>query len=218
MIVHYFKGIRHQPSKFGNDLHVISDSRDDWYCCAYNKSQLNKQAILKESKEHAAKDLRTIQRPGRKPGLAMVPWDDNSRNWQFHHVIEEQNLSDLPLEAMGLQSNAVHHREIVPTVLVHRVEHQKSFTDPLGIGEFREMYLHPNASTAGKAEERVEENDLLYRSGKYTLDNALDVAKQMAYFYDQAYMIQGYHSLRMISRNFFDGLLQDMENLRGRRR
>lgn len=169
---------------------VLRHQQETWYCCLYKNRDELKRPII----QHANVLLKT---------------DTGDLDWEFHHVIEKQHLSDLPLAAMGLGTIKHYYEDVIPTIMVSKKEHRLRFTNKFRIPEFRELYVSPSGSRARQQDVRAKENNELYNRGAYTAEDVKRTARELAKRYAEAY--EESQVLGQLSKNFFEYLLESID-------
>lgn len=175
MITKYFRGLNYQNSLI-TGFYVVHNGNDEYYVCNYNDRYKGKNEIIS-----LIKSLRSYEHL-------------KANDFDFHHVIEEQHLSDITFSSQ-LSFNYAN----MPTVLLHKGEH-KRYSAILHVKETRLLYLRdqerfsrPMTSSYARKSAAVK---LFNDEGSHEIGHRITILKEI---YDAVY--EGNKILRTIINN-----------------
>ena len=186
MITKYFQSLNFYLSHGTTGLYAVNFGKhDEWYCCAYRDKDMYKRNIV-----HLTNEI---------SGLNTTEYD-----WDFHHIIEQQHLADIPLKELGLKTLAEYYANEIPTVIISKAEHQL-LSSYLHFKEFRKLYyVNQRFTTPSGAGARQNIANQNFAKGTITKTDVNKIINGLIEMYDNVYI--RHIVFKTISRNFLNDI------------
>lgn len=182
MISKYFQSLNFNLSEGTTGLYALYYGNEAFYCCAYKNRNVYKRNIISLHNK-------------------ITEQDTAMHDWEFHHVVEKQHLSDIPLASLGLASLSEYYQDEIPTVILHKREH-RLLNSYLHFKEFRKLYeiQQKNARANTNAQTRHAEVNTRYASGLVDKEDITKMVDNLTNMYRNVYI--DHPLFQILSSNF----------------